>query len=346
MASFLCRKDDLIDLCQRAVQYILLLESFDSSASALLNVMRTSVDCMIGERENQACRQGRPRIRVEEEQLRFLVESNFRTVDIASLFGCSRRTIERRMQEYGNTHNDFSDLSDSDLDVLVSSVVLLHPQCGEKSVTGRLRSLGYNVQRERVRCSIRRVDPVGVELRARSVLHRRRYQVDSPNSMWHLDGYHKLIRWNIVVHGGIDGFSRLIMYLKASPNNRATSVLSAFTEAIDEFGLPSHVRVDGGGENVLVAQYMLEHPERASQERSVIIGRSVHNQRIERLWRDVYSSCICFFYNFFSFLEDLSLLDCNNPVDLYIIQLVFLPVLQKQLYRSFQGRLGSSFTTN
>ena len=76
--------------------------------------------------------------------------------------------------------------------------------------------------------------------------------------MWHLDGYHKLIRWNIIVHGGIDGYSRLIMYLKASTNNRTTSGLSAFTEAVDEYGLPSHIRVDGGGENILVAQYMLQ----------------------------------------------------------------------------------------
>ena len=60
-------------------------------------------------------------------------------------------------------------------------------------------------------------------------------------------------------------------------NNRATSVLSAF---IDEFGLPSRVRVDGGGENVIVAQYMREHPERAGQDGSVLVGRSVHNQRI------------------------------------------------------------------
>ena len=285
---------------------------------------------MIGERDQQACRRGRPRIRIEEEQLRFLVESNFRTVDIASLFGCSRRTIERQIREYGLSH-EFSSVSDSDLDRLVSSVVSVHPQCGEKSVTGRLRSLGYNVQRERVRSSIRRVDPVGVELRACSVLHRRQYRVHAPNSMWHLDGYHKLIRWNVVVHGGIDGYSRLIMYLKASTNNRATSVLSAFTEAVNEFGLPSHVRVDAGGENILVAQYMLQHPERASNQRCVIIGRSVHNQRIERLWRDLYSSCICFFYSFFYFLEDLSLLDCNNPVDLYIMHLLFLPVIQKQL---------------
>lgn len=96
----------------------------------------------------------------------------------------------------------------------------------------------------------------------RKVLHRRAYQVDSPNALWHLDGYHKLIRWRIVIHGGIDGYSRLITFLRASPNNEAESVLSAFLNAVDEFGLPSRVRTDKGGENILVARYMLGHPER------------------------------------------------------------------------------------
>ena len=27
-----------------------------------------------------------------------------------------------------------------------------------------------------------------------------------PNSLWHIDGYHKLIRWRIVIHGVIDGY--------------------------------------------------------------------------------------------------------------------------------------------
>ena len=71
---------------------------------------------------------------------------------------------------------------------------------------------------------------------------------------------------------GIDGFSRLITFLKVSANNYASTVLSAFTLAVDEFGLPSRVRIDRGGENSLVSQFILEHPERGLNRRSVITG--------------------------------------------------------------------------
>lgn len=69
-------------------------------------------------------------------------------------------------------------------------------------------------------------------------------------------------RWRIVVHGGIDGFSRKIMYLRGNSNNRAATVLDCFLGAVREHGLPQRVRSDKGGENQDVARYMLEHPER------------------------------------------------------------------------------------
>ena len=56
-----------------------------------------------------------------------------------------------------------------------------------------------------------------------------------------------------MIHGTIDDYSRLITFLKASTNNRSDTVLSAFTTAIEKFGLPSRIRVDKGGENILVA---------------------------------------------------------------------------------------------
>lgn len=38
-------------------------------------------------------------------------------------------------------------------------------------------------------------------------------------------------RWRIVVHGGIDGYSCIPVYLHASDNNQASTVLRLFLEA-------------------------------------------------------------------------------------------------------------------
>lgn len=92
----------------------------------------------------------------------------------------------------------------------------------------------------------------------------------------------------MVVHGGIDGFSRAVVYIKCSGNNKADTVLTCFLEGVDEFGCPDRVRSDCGGENARVRDYMLNR----YGDYGFISGRSVHNQRIERLWRDVFHSVL------------------------------------------------------
>lgn len=63
----------------------------------------------------------------------------------------------------------------------------------------------------------------------------------------------------MVIHGGIDGFSRLIVHLTAATNNCASTVMRSFLQAIDMYGVPSHVRSDRGGEDVEVARFMCSH---------------------------------------------------------------------------------------
>ena len=74
-----------------------------------------------------------------------------------------------------------------------------------------------------------------------------------------LDGHHKLIRWRLVTHAGIDGFSRMVVYIGCSNNNRADTLYSLFLNAIQHYSLPSRLRCDQERENTLVAAHMLEN---------------------------------------------------------------------------------------
>ena len=110
--------------------------------------------------------------------------------------------------------------------------------------------------------------------------------MQGPNSLWHIDGHHSLVNWGFVIHGGIDGFSRLIVYLHCSTNNRKKTVSHLFLAATEHCHWPSRLQSDHGGENVGVSQLMEE--VRGPNRGSFLAGTSVHNQRIECLWWDVF----------------------------------------------------------
>lgn len=143
------------------------------------------------------------------------------------------------------------------------------------------------------------------------------------------DSHHKLIRWRIVTHGAIDGYSRLIVYLRSSTNNQARTVYELFISAVEKHQLPSRVRSDQGTENIMVAQHMLE--KRGSERHSMITGSSVHNQRIERLWRDMHRSATVLFYKLFYYLEHHSLLDPLNEHHLWALHYIFIPRINRSL---------------
>ena len=88
-------------------------------------------------------------------------------------------------------------------------------------------------------------------------LHRRVYNVMGPNHLWHIDTNHNLVRWQFIIVGGIDGFSRLVMFLKCTDNNTSETVLQCFLSGVEKYGIPNRVRSDKGMENVSLADYML-----------------------------------------------------------------------------------------
>ena len=147
----------------------------------------------------QSCGQrGRPRYELHRQQLEYLVSNAFSVREIAAMIGVSDRTVKRRLNEYGIKIRDtYSHLSDSELDDVVQQIMTSFPNIGYQSVKGHLQSRGERLQDQRVRQSMRRVDPAGVLFRRLSitVTKRRQYSVRAPLSLWHIDGYHKLIRY-------------------------------------------------------------------------------------------------------------------------------------------------------
>ena len=145
-----------------------------------------------------------------------------------SIVGGSRTTLWRCLQEENITLSSYTDISDCDLDI-VKRLQQDFPNACLVMNQGHLQSVGLSVQRCRVRQFVACNDPIHRNMCWHQVLSRRSsYSVPGPNSLWHIDGHHSLIRLRFVIHGGIDGYSRSIVYLQCITNNKAESVSHTF----------------------------------------------------------------------------------------------------------------------
>lgn len=125
----------------------------------------------------------------------------------------------------------------------------------------------------------------------------------------------------------------MVTFLSSSTNNKALTVFDKFIDATREYGLPSRVRCDRGVENVDVCSYM-EHIRGAGRG-SAIKGKSPHNQRIERLWVDVWDNSTTEFYDLFTYMENENVLDLTNVNHIFALHYVFQPRINESL-KTFQ----------
>ncbi|KAK0539611.1 hypothetical protein OC842_000883 [Tilletia horrida] len=270
---------------------------------------------------------------VNEDQLRDLTQLRLSDAEIGERLNCSRSTLKRRRAELGITKRQPSDLTHEQLCNASPKVREARRKGsgkqGERMLAGSMRADKVDVSRARLRLAIQDTDPFRHIVALRQPIQRREYKVPFVNSLWHLDGYHKLIRWRIVIHGAIDGKSRVVTFLKASSNNLASTVGALFEEATRRFSWPSRVRVDYGGENLVVKRLMEE--KRGYGRGSFMQGSSVHNQRIERLWGILREQATCKYRELFEKMEADEDLDASNPIDLWTLHFVFLPVINAAL---------------
>jgi len=84
------------------------------------------------------------------------------------------------------------------------------------------------------------------------------------------------------------------------------------------------------------AQYMIEI--RGTERKSMITGSSVHNQRIEGLWRDMHRSIMVLYYKLFYFMEHHDILNQFNKYHLWALHyahMCFFALNQQGLRRIF-----------
>ena len=151
----------------------------------------------------------------------------------------SRWTLRRRVLKYGITDLvGFSKISNDEWDNSIRDYRNIHGLAsGRSMILGHLNSIVIKVQQKRV-------DPDGCHRQWSFIIRREKYNVPAPNSLWHTDSHHSLIRWGFVLHGAIDGHSRLITFLQCSTNNKAETAISLFEQALEIYGVPSRVRTD------------------------------------------------------------------------------------------------------
>ena len=68
-----------------------------------------------------------------------------------------------------------------------------------------------------------------------------------------------------------------------------------------------------------------------------MLGPSTRNQRIERLWRDVFRCVIHMYYYIFYGVEQSGVLNLNNPNHMFSLQLVFMARINHALHEFTEG---------
>ena len=81
---------------------------------------------------------GRPKKVIDLARVEYLLSIGFTWEAIASLQGCSSKTIRRRAKDIGL--EKYGNFTDSSLDTMVQDILSRFPTCGEVMLRGHLRN--------------------------------------------------------------------------------------------------------------------------------------------------------------------------------------------------------------
>lgn len=281
---------------------------------------------------------GRPRLEIAIEKVQEMRDRGLRWIFIAALLDVHPNTLLNWRKEHSFDQEDpLVETNDQELDEVMAAFLDSQGERGDALCRGHLLALGIRCSRERMRASIHRVDAVAREARGNPKKKRVDYNVFRPHHLWHHDGWHKLkLLAGIVVHGCIDGATRLAIYIVATDNNRADTVLDIFRHATgpeEHNQLPSRLRGDHGGENRRVAEYMIG--ARGLGRGSYLAGASWQNQRIESFWRFIRSQCLEYYRAMILEMSKkrrgVAQYESAHPGDRFVFQRLFLALINQEL---------------
>ena len=128
----------------------------------------------------------------------------------------------------------------------------------------------------------------------------------------------------------IDGYSRKIIWLKASyTNHKPELIASYFLKSVGDIGgFPKHVRTDCGTENVTVAAIQASVFGDVSAHR---YGTSPGNQRIEAWWSFFRRNRSQFWLEVFEELNESGTFHPENHKEVECLRYCFMAVIQSDL---------------
>lgn len=250
----------------------------------------------------------------------------------------SKRSVERILRKFGlRRRGNESPVEDIVIKILEMQR-LGYNDLGYKAMWKLLNThCRLRVTQETTRHVLETLDPEGVRLRSRNCLRRREYVSKGPNFVIHLDGYDKLKPFGFAIHGAIDGFSRKILWLEVGPsNNNPRIVARYFINYLKEIkGAPRLTRCDAGTENSLVMciQEVLRsyHTDSMNGQKSVSVGRSTANQRIEMLWSFLKRHFTQYWRNIFKDMIDSGKFNNADPIHIECLRFCFMPLIKQHL---------------
>ena len=102
------------------------------------------------------------------------------------------------MSEYNLSLREcYSSIEDVVLDHIMRELKEEFPNSGYRTIDSLLRQRGICIKQLQLREAMHRTDSYGITVRFADFIRRRTYRVPGPQALWHVDGNHKLVRYQL-----------------------------------------------------------------------------------------------------------------------------------------------------